>query len=156
MNRKGKAYNCLLLAILALILFVQFRYRPQWIITVGPSMTPTVINGDVVLGLANTNLDRGDKIVFERGSDWLLKRIVGMPGEHIRVVRGMLFINGKYTREDYVTFNDERFEFVCQLGPDEFFVMGDNRPNSSDSRHVGPVKRSRILYEVKMRVGAFR
>ena len=100
---------------------------------------------------------RGDIVVVtaERREQSMLKRVVGLPGEHIAFGEGMLFINGNRLDEPYLGglpayLSPDDSELT--LGDDRYFVMGDNRTRSTDSRHYGPVRCSQIEGKVMLRV----
>lgn len=145
------------IAVICVLAFAYVWYFGQKVSTVGDSMNPVLSNGDVVLVnriLYNATLPkRGDIIVFQpRGSQnshYYIKRIVGLPDETVEIVDNSVFINGEKLTEDYDTteISDAGTAFdEIKLGPDEYFVLGDNRQNSEDSRdsNVGNVKRSYI------------
>ena len=104
----------------------------------GDSMQPTLMTGDRVL---ITRLDyivgvpqRGDVVQLEipgRDGEYL-KRVVGLPGETVEIIGGVVHINGQALNETYATLSDD--DFRIQLDEDEYFVLGDNRPVSYDSR----------------------
>ncbi len=82
---------------------------------------------------------RGDIIVFNFPLDpdrTFIKRVIGLPGEQVSIIRGVTHINGQRLNEPYLNsrLQRETLEFGT-LGPNEYFVMGDNRPHSNDSRH---------------------
>ena len=82
---------------------------------------------------------RGDIVVFNYPLDpkrTFIKRIIGLPGEQVSIIRGVTHINGERLNEPYLTARSQRetLEFNA-LGTDEYFVMGDNRTHSNDSRH---------------------
>jgi signal peptidase I len=101
------------------------------------------------------SLERGDVVVLDdRGNDYALKRIVGLPGETVHIWRGYVFINKKILIEPYLpkrvyTFPRQRTA-VFVLGEGQYFVLGDNRPSSSDSRTYGPVERKQVKKRVLM------
>lgn len=120
-------------------------------------MKPVLYNGDVVLVnriIYNARTPkRGDIVVFKpKGNEndhYFTKRIVGLPGESVEIIENRIYIDGEKLDEEYETTDiddvgiaDERI----QLAGDEFFVLGDNRANSEDSRNadVGNVKRDYI------------
>lgn len=86
-----------------------------------------------------------------RRCKWLpqafVKRVIGLPGDMIEVIEGVVLINGEPLDEPYL--DPERCRFIRTrppriLGPDEYFVMGDHRDRSNDSRSIGPIRRNAI------------
>lgn len=108
---------------------------------------------------------RGDVVVFksgpENGNRYLIKRIVGLPGEQITidgtttVVTNSAHPEGFQLDETYIKNKDERTKKVTTLGADEYFMMGDNRPLSLDSRQIGPIKRTQIIGRTLVRLYPF-
>ena len=123
---------------------------------VGVSMEPALYNGQEVLInrfiYKITSPKRGDVIAFlpngNQNSHYYLKRIVGLPGESIQIIDGYVYINGERVPEDeYDKMADYGIaENEIQLGSDEYFVLGDNRNMSEDSRsgNIGAVKKDTI------------
>ena len=123
---------------------------------VGVSMEPALYNGQEVLVnrfiYKITSPKRGDVIAFlpngNQNSHYYLKRIVGLPGESIQIIDGYVYINGGRLPEDeYDKMADYGIaENEIQLGSDEYFVLGDNRNMSEDSRsgNIGTVKKDTI------------
>ncbi len=130
----------------------------------GSSMAPTYQSGArVYTAPIGTPLQRGDIVLVDDGQkQFALKRIVGLPGETLQLWRGYVFINRKLLREPYLphytyTFPDERSRhFAFKLEEGEYFVLGDNRLCSTDSRYYGPVERSQIKSRVPMPEDAVR
>jgi signal peptidase I len=92
---------------------------------------------------------RGDVIVFHYPEDPdrdFIKRIIGLPGEQVYIEAGQVYINGAPLEEPYI---QKSFTYSSRhawtLGPDEYFVLGDNRDNSDDSHDFGPIDRSTII-----------
>lgn len=118
----------------------------------GNSMLPTFSQGSrVYTAPISTPLQRGDIVLVNDGNkEYALKRIVAMPGETVRMWRGYVFINRKMLREPYLakhtyTYPDVLKEIsTFKLIEDQYFVMGDNRDYSVDSRRYGPVNRDQI------------
>jgi signal peptidase I len=103
-------------------------------------------------------LKRGQVVVFYRAparqDDALIKRVIGLPGETIAVADGQVLINGAPLDEPYIHGISTSCGAVCEpytLADDEYFVMGDNRTNSLDSRNFGPVHASEIVGRVMLR-----
>lgn len=120
----------------------------------GESMFPTFEDGELLLtekvSYRFSKPARGDVIVFEapvgHNIDFI-KRIIGLPGETISVQEGSIFVNGRRLEENYLNVETPGDE-VRTLGQNEYFVMGDNRPASSDSRVFGPISGDKIQARV--------
>jgi signal peptidase I len=124
----------------------------------GDSMIPTYYDGDTVIVNRLMTPERGDLVVvLEDTGKYVIKRIVGMPGDEIQIKEGLVFINGKYYKEDYIYENNTDYsgglaEEVIQLGTDEYFILGDNRTVSKDSRDIGPVTRDQVIGVVMLNI----
>jgi len=117
----------------------------------GTSMYPTLRDGQYVivnkLVYMFSKPQRGDIIVFIPPSDEhrdFIKRVIGLPGEHVTIKSGLVFINGIQLNESYISAPGP-YSVDRQLGPNEYFVLGDNRPNSSDSHSWGPISAQSII-----------
>jgi signal peptidase I len=137
-----------------LVLFI-IRFAVQSFRTDGQSMEPNFHSNEYVLVNKVTYLlqqpQRGDVVVFHYPFDIhkdFIKRLIGLPGDTIHVTNATVTINGQAIREPYirVPFNFENKTW--KLGANQFFVMGDNRDNSLDSRTWGPLDRSYIIGKV--------
>ena len=94
-------------------------------------------------------IQRGDIVVFRYPRDpqkSFIKRVIGVAGDHVRIVDGRVYLNGKLLVEDYVPriFTDDRSYPDVVVPPDTYFVLGDHRSLSNDSRDFGPVDASYI------------
>ncbi|MCE2465042.1 MAG: signal peptidase I [Dehalococcoidia bacterium] len=102
--------------------------------------------------------ERGDVIVFQRagGSDMsFVKRVIGLPGERVEIREGHVFIDGEELEEPYLDRSDRVGDMLCiphtsncRVGEDEYFVLGDNRTDSQDSRSWGSIREDDIAGEV--------
>ncbi|MBI3943095.1 MAG: signal peptidase I [Chloroflexi bacterium] len=137
---------------LAVLLFFVLQSTIQNTRVEGSSMEPTLHNNQYILvdklsyrlGLPL----RGDVIVFhapaEPGKD-LIKRIIGLPGEQIEIQQGKIYINGQLLDPRY-QLNTYTYSMPPQvIGPDQYFVLGDNRGNSNDSHIWGMLPRENIV-----------
>ena len=141
-----KEYLPYILIIIAVLLIKKFIISP--VNVVGDSMYPTLRDGYVMLldeiYYKFDKLDRFDIVVIKYKdksgkSEYIIKRVIGLPGETVNYQDGKLYINGKYVKEEFSHEGTKDFD-VITLGDDEYFVMGDNRKVSLDSRYIGPIK----------------
>ncbi len=122
------------------------------VVVEGPSMRPTLLSGEwIVVNRLTYRVgapQRGDVVVFlpptNAQTDDLIKRVIGLPGEMVEIREGSVWINGARLEEIYVSGTTYP-ENAWQLGEDDLFVMGDNRPISLDSRSFGPIRRSQVV-----------
>ena len=113
----------------------------------GKSMDPTLENNEIVLlKKYDKSFDRFDIVVFDYEHSHLIKRIVGLPGETLYYYKNDLYINDKKVKEDFLPEGTETYDFVwdTKIPEDYYFVMGDNRENSTDSRVIGLVAKEDI------------
>ena len=158
---------------IVILLFVNFVAHPVRVD--GRSMYPTLKNGEFgftnVGGVLLNGVERGDIVVVTMEEDgqkthWV-KRVIGLPGDTVSCVNDVVYINGKVLDETKYIDPDYRQSLVDKFGyfnkvpnadntdvedfeevklkDDEYYVMGDNRPYSKDSRYVGPVKKSQTF-----------
>ena len=127
----------------------------------GTSMAPSLHSGDRLLmsrrAYRRALPGRGDVVVVRDPrdpSEHYLKRVVGMPSEEVRLAEGMLFIDGRQLAEPYLgglPASPGLSEAGWTLGEDQYFVMGDNRAHSTDSREFGPIALPDIIGKVRFR-----
>ena len=139
-----------------MLLTVQFFRRQvgTFSIVEGVSMFPTFRPNDVVQARTlQADLQRGDVvIVADAQGEEMIKRIIGLPGETVTLFRGFVYINQQRLVEPYLpkfTYTFKRDQgtersISWQLKEEQFFVLGDNRLESADSRHYGPLTRYQI------------
>ena len=145
------------IAIVCAVAFVLVLFFGKRVSNIGDSMNPEIENGDIVL--VNTliynakNPSRGDVIVFKPQGDETMhsymKRVIGLPGETVEIKDGIVYIDGEELEEDYETSAIKEAGLAAEkvkLKSQEYFVLGDNRLSSMDSRsvEVGNVKKTEI------------
>lgn len=157
-------FYCFAAVLLAFVLVFSVGMKVS---VIGVSMNPALQNGEEVL--INRVIyklfspGRGDVIAFlpngNTNSHYYLKRVVGLPGEKVQIIGGYVYINGELLEED------ESFDKIADpgiaeteilLGSDEYFVLGDNRNSSEDSRsgNIGPVSKSTITGKAWFHLGS--
>ena len=134
--------------LVVVVLIRTYLFTP--IVVSGPSMQPTLNGGELmILNKLNDDYERFDVVVVDIGNEDIIKRIIAMPGETISCESGIVYVNGRRQDEEYsqgITFNFDKIK----LGDDEYFVMGDNREDSKDSRHLGPISKDNIKGSTKL------
>ena len=158
------------LVLVSFLIIAPIRYfvvQPFFVL--GASMEPTFQNGDYLIideiSYSVGDPDRGDVIVFHypyNTKQFYIKRIVGLPGEILTLDdKGVTVKNkdnpeGVALSEEYLPVKEEYGNMTMTLGNDEYFVMGDNRDASSDSRRWGALKREFIVGKVLVRAFPFQ
>ncbi len=125
----------------------------------GSSMSPGIRDGDRILidplSYLFRDVHRGDVVVLRYPLDPrvdYIKRVVGLPGDRV-VIRGeKVYVNDQLLAEPYVDAGDARSYLSTEVAPDHYFVLGDNRPHSADSREFGQVPRACLRGKVDLRV----
>ena len=141
----------LLVSIAVSAFIITFLYQPVRV--EGTSMLPRLEDQDRIfinkMAYRVGTIHRGDVVVFVYPHDHsksYIKRVIALPGDALQIDHGQVFVNGLPMKEDYVPlrFTDERSQPEMQVPEHEYFVMGDHRSISSDSRDFGPVERNLI------------
>lgn len=181
-----KEWGPLILFFLILILSRAFIWQPVKVD--GHSMDPTLADGERLIVLSTTSIDRFDIVVAKETEDGktkeIVKRVIGMPGDTITYKNDVLYVNGKKVDEDYLdeykkafendqlqdtysyntlfqelaessdaftTDSDGNTKFTVKVPKGQYYLLGDDRIVSKDSREVGTFSKSDIVGEVKFR-----
>jgi signal peptidase I len=154
----------------ALIFMTVYFFIGQLVEVSGDSMEPTFSNGQQLLAekltVNITTINRGDVVIFNNitnkieESHLLIKRVIGLPGEKIKIQNGSVYINNEklkepYLKNDVYTYIKTNYNMIdgeeYEIGADSYIVMGDNRTNSVDSRIFGALHRNNIIGKVVLR-----
>ena len=147
-----------LVLVVLLVRLAMDTLLPRYVVD-GASMEPTFSTNERVivdrLSLLLNGPARGDVVVLDspRQDELLIKRVIGLPGETVTLRGGRVYINGALLEEPYVQefCTYPSCDGTWELGPDEYFVLGDNRSHSLDSHTFGPVPRSAIKGIARLR-----
>ncbi len=150
-----KDYAITFLIFIAVFAFIRI-FIGEPVITNGESMSPTLVHGDVILvekvSYLFSNPDHGDVIVFPYPADpskSYIKRVIGCPGDVVDIVENDFYVNDMLVEDDFALQNIPLgdTEFPVTVGENQYFVLGDNRAVSHDSRHseVGLINEDDIL-----------
>ena len=164
-RQKSFLRDTLEIVFLALVLYVVIQYAVQTVHVLGSSMYGTLHDNDLlVASKVSYKLhppQRGDIIVFKPPDELsrdFIKRIIALPGERLHITNGVVYINGRVLSEPYLP---EKWNYNNNwppsgqdqlMPPNEYFVMGDNRNHSSDSRVFGPITLESILGKAEVRI----
>ena len=124
----------------------------------GTSMEPTLVNGDIVLLTKTTTFGRGDICGFAWNNKILIKRVIGIPGDWVEIdTDGTVYLNGEKLDEPYaeqIAFGECDLEFPFCVPQEQYFVLGDMRESSIDSRNtlVGCVENEQIIGKIFFRI----
>lgn len=164
MEKKNKIFKTIMSYVLVIaiaILIKLFIFSPVKVN--GTSMVPTLNDGDIMLlneiGYHLNGIDRFDIAVANVNGERLIKRVIGLPGEKVEYRDNQLYINDELMVEFFKHGDTDDFS-IEELGsttiPDDFyFLVGDNRGNSKDSRTIGFVHKSKIMGKAKLIIFPF-
>lgn len=147
---KAKLFHHLKVVVISVAIYATMSFiGPKIVFVAGESMLPTYENGDFLILSTYASPSVGDVIVVRTDSTKnVVKRIVGVSGDTIELIDGQLYRNDRIVIEEYIIKDHTNMEPV--IVPDGMiYVLGDNRPNSIDSRDYGPVPTEVILGKVR-------
>ena len=148
-----------ILIIIVVVLIRTFIATP--VIVSGDSMKPNLHDGEMLIvkkiGYKGDNIKRFDIVVIKEDNDEIIKRIIGLPGEHISYKSNKLYVNDKLVEQDFKFYdtNDFNLEEICTcstIPKGKYLVLGDNRPVSKDSRMIGLIEEKEIFGKAIFRI----
>jgi len=123
----------------------------------GKSMMDTLHHGDIMfldrISYRASDIERFDIVVIDNGSEFIIKRIIGLPGERVTYLDNQLYINDKKVEDPYATNSTTNFDVIVE--EDSYFVLGDNREDSMDSRYFGTFHKDKILGKTSLVIFPF-
>lgn len=146
-----------IIIVIAVVLFRTFIMTPA--VVDGLSMYDTLNDHDIVIinkiVMKTNNINRFDIVVLKNNTDGdkIIKRVIGLPGEKIEYKDNKLYINGEEIEDNFKT--NETTDFTAETKENEYFVLGDNRELSKDSRYLGNFKKENIIGKVDFRFYPF-
>lgn len=151
------------IAFVLALLIRQFLFTP---VTVsGQSMDPTFEHNQRIVIAKIHSIKNFDMIVFESpiSDEFFIKRVIGLPGDYVVMKDDHLYVNGVEYEELYIQENKDKLykgmrlteNFEVHVPENHYFVLGDNRQNSRDSRELGPIEASAISGKVSFRIYPF-
>lgn len=152
MNDKIKSFLPYIIIIIVVILFRTFIATPVKVD--GQSMYPTLKGNEIMILNKLAKLDRFDVVVVKADNSDIIKRVIGLPNETVEIIEGKIYINGKVLEETFGQGETGDYPKV-KLKKDEYFVLGDNREISRDSRSLGPIKADSIKGTTKLVIFPF-
>lgn len=162
MNKDTTKEYFIYICIIFLIVFIRsFIVTPVRVN--GESMYPTLKDREIMLlnkvYYRFNDIKRFDIVVVNTEDEKIIKRVIGLPGETLKIENNILYINGQETKEKFLKEETADFNIedlgITKIPSDSYFVMGDNRDNSKDSRMIGPVKKSQIVGKTKLVIFPF-
>lgn len=150
------------LIVIAIVFFIAL-FVVSFEQVIGPSMKGTLNAGDVTivnkLVYKFRTIKRNEIVSINQKDKIMVKRVIGLPGEHIEYKDNKLYVNGSLVLENNISVETKDFKLEDigyeTIPKDMYFVLGDNRTNSSDSREFGLVKKDEIIGKIVMRLYPF-
>ena len=157
------AFKYIVVVIIVLLFFIFVMGLQQ---VIGPSMNPTLKEGDILivnkLLYRVGKVQRNDIVVLSQEEKYMVKRVVGLPGEHIEYKDNYIYVDGEQYKEPFIdTDKVKTADFKLEdLGYDKipdgmYLVLGDNREDSKDSRDFGLITKKQIVGKAWLRIWPF-
>lgn len=160
-NTKKGTFKELIPYIIIVFVVVLIRtYIATPVIVNGTSMKNTLHDKDVMIlnkiDVKINQINRFDIVVIKTSDSYLIKRVIGLPGEKIKYFKGDLYINGKIKKDPYYKDNNTKDFDEVKIPKGYYYVMGDNRGNSIDSRIIGVIDKKDITGTTKLVIFPFK
>ena len=124
----------------------------------GSSMNDTLFDKDIMIldkiSYKFSSIKRFDIVVLKNHDEYLIKRVIGLPDDYIEYKDNKLYINGKYVKEEFKRKKQD--DLVFKVPKDKYYVLGDNRNNSLDSRYFGAIKKDELLGKTSLVIYPFK
>lgn len=157
MNKNIKEILSYIIIIIVVLLIKQFIVTP--IRVNGSSMNNTLKDKDIMIldkiSYRFSNINRFDIVVVKYDKERLIKRVIGLPGDKIEYKDNTLYVNGKKVKEEFKHKKTDDYILNEEIPDNYYFVVGDNRGNSLDSRIIGLVKKENILGKTSLIIFPF-
>lgn len=148
-----------IIIIVVVVIIRSFIITP--VMVSGNSMKPNLQDKEILLerkiGYNDKSIKRFDIVVIKEGKEEIIKRVIGLPGEHVSYKKNKLYINDELVKENFKFYNttDFNLEEICscsKIPEGKYLVLGDNRPVSKDSRVIGLIDKEDILGKTTVRI----
>ncbi len=148
-----------IIIIIVVVLIRTFIVTP--VMVSGSSMKPNLQDKEILLerkiGYNEKTIKRFDIVVIKEENDEIIKRVIGLPGEHVSYKKNRLYINDELVEESFKFYNtaDFNLEEICscsKIPEGKYLVLGDNRPVSKDSRVIGLIDKEDIIGKAEIRM----
>ena len=143
--------SIILVGLVLSAIYLISTYKPYE--TMLSSMSPSMLPGEKFIiskRIDKSNLERGNIVTYKdkQSGRIMVQRIIGLPNETITIKQGTVYIDGSILKEPYIKFKDHTSLSELKIKSNRFYVLGDNRPNSMDSRMVGAISSENITGKV--------
>ena len=148
-NKKNWLLELIPYIVIIIIVLLVKQFIFTTVIVHGASMEKTLHDKDIMIldkiGVKIFGIKRFDIVVVDTDNNKIIKRVIGLPGETVEYKDNQLYINGELVEDNYGGNKYTSDIEAITLGDDEYYVLGDNRTNSIDSRSIGAVSKEQII-----------
>jgi signal peptidase I len=151
--------NLILLGIVFLIGYIFGVKQVKFLEVISSSMEPTLSIGDRIISIKVEDIKRKDIVILyppKGKKEILTKRVIGLPGENLKIKDGFVYINGEKIEEPYIKEKPNYEIEEIKIPTGKYFLLGDNRNESEDSSIWGPVEKEKIIGKIICRYYPFK